>query len=78
PEIEPIANPWQIKNDLFFDLPELEPGQEMHIAQYTQRTKAYLQQNEIRNGVDFVTQHITRNHNERDLEIYSIAIDKWI
>ncbi|MFX7739733.1 DNA cytosine methyltransferase, partial [Acinetobacter baumannii] len=33
PEIEPIANPWQIKNDLFFDLPELEPGQEMHIAQ---------------------------------------------
>ena len=30
------------------------------------------------NGIDFTTQHITRNHNERDLEIYSIAIDKWV
>jgi DNA (cytosine-5)-methyltransferase 1 len=78
PEIESTENPWQIKKDLFFDLPELKPGQEMNIAQYTQATKAYLQQNEIRNGVDFVTQHITRDHNERDLEIYSIAIDKWM
>jgi DNA (cytosine-5)-methyltransferase 1 len=25
-----------------------------------------------------VTQHIARPHNEQDLEIYSIAIDKWI
>ncbi|MBL0050939.1 MAG: DNA cytosine methyltransferase [Bacteroidetes bacterium] len=28
--------------------------------------------------MDYTTQHITRNHNDRDLEIYSLAIDKWI
>ena len=28
----------------------------------------------MRNGVDFVTQHIARPHNQRDLSIYRIAI----
>jgi DNA (cytosine-5)-methyltransferase 1 len=78
PAIEPITNGWQIRKDLFFDLPDLKPGQEMNIARYTQESKEYLKGTEIRNGIDFVTQHITRNHNDRDLEIYSIAIDKWM
>ena len=38
----------------------------------------YLKKTETRNGIDYTTQHITRNHNDRDLEIYSIAIDKWL
>ena len=33
---------------------------------------------ELRNGVDFVTQHIARPHNVRDLKIYQIAINKWL
>lgn len=78
PKLEKIENIWQIKRDLFFDLPFLKPGQEIPVAHYTKNNSKYLKITEIRNGIDFTTQHITRNHNERDLEIYSIAIDKWL
>ncbi len=78
PNLEKTENPWQTKKDLFFDLPALQPGQEMNIAKYIKPTNEYQRQTTARNGVDFVTQHITRNHNERDLEIYSIAIEKWM
>ncbi len=78
PELKTIENNWQIKKDLFADLPKLLPGQEMNIAKYTKIINEYQQVTETRNGVDFTTQHITRHHNERDLEIYSIAIDKWV
>lgn len=78
PELETIENKWQVKKDLFADLPALKPGQEMNKGNYEKVTTKYLKQNELRNGVDYVTQHITRLHNERDLEIYSIAIDKWL
>jgi len=78
PELATIENNWQIKKDLFADLPNLVPGQEMNIARYTKKINKYQQTTETRNGIDFTTQHITRNHNERDLEIYSIAIDKWL
>ena len=78
PKLETMENSWQIKKDLFFDLPTLIPGQEMNIAKYTKETNDYLKKTETRNGIDYTTQHITRKHNERDLEIYSLAIDKWI
>lgn len=78
PELTTIENNWQIKKDLFADLPELIPGQEMNIARYTKKINEYQETTDTRNGIDFTTQHITRNHNERDLEIYSIAIDKWV
>jgi len=78
PELEKVVNNWELNKDLFFDLPKLKPGEELQIAKYTRPINEYLKQTEIRNGVDFVTQHITRHHNQRDLEIYSIAIDKWL
>lgn len=78
PELETIVNNWEIKKDLFFDLPKLKPGEELQIAKYTKPINEYLKKTETRNGGDFVTQHITRHHNERDLEIYAIAIDKWL
>jgi DNA (cytosine-5)-methyltransferase 1 len=79
PELEAVTNNWQVKKDLFADLPYLVPGQEMHIAKYTTKVlNDYQLAMEGRNGIDYTTQHITRNHNERDLEIYSIAIDKWL
>jgi DNA (cytosine-5)-methyltransferase 1 len=78
PKLEVRDNNFQIKRDLFYDLPKLKPGQELPIARYTKPINGYLRETETRNGVDFVTQHITRQHNERDLEIYSIAIDKWL
>jgi DNA (cytosine-5)-methyltransferase 1 len=78
PELKKTENKWQIKNDLFFDLPSLKHGEELHIAKYVKPINDYLKKTKTRNGVDFTTQHITRKHNQRDLEIYSIAIDKWL
>ncbi len=78
PELKTTENKWQIKSDLFYDLPKLKPGQKMPIAKYNNPINEYLLETETRNGVDFTTQHFTRKHNERDLEIYSIAIDKWL
>lgn len=78
PQIDVQENSCQIKKDLFCDLPALRPGVEMPIAIYTRETNAYLQMSQIRNGINFTSQHISRPHNERDLEIYSIAIDRWL
>ncbi len=78
PTVETVKNNWETKKDLFFDLPKLKPGEELQIAKYTKPINDYLKRTETRNGVDFFTQHITRHHNERDLEIYSIVIDKWL
>lgn len=78
PELNKIDNKWKIKKDLLYDLPYLNPGDESNIANYTRPINEYLNKTGIRNGIDIVTQHITRNHNKRDLEIYSIAIAKWV
>jgi DNA (cytosine-5)-methyltransferase 1 len=48
------------------------------VTKYAKPTTEYLEKFELRNGVDFVTQHIARPHNERDLNIYKIAINKWL
>jgi DNA (cytosine-5)-methyltransferase 1 len=79
PEFEKEEQHWNVKEALFNDLKPLLPGQEMHVSKYTtKKVHEYLKKFELRNGVDFVTQHITRPHNERDLEIYRIAIIKWL
>lgn len=78
PELVQADYTGQVKKDIFFDLPFLKPGEELQVAKYNKPINDYLQRSLTRNGVDFVTQHITRPHNERDLEIYSIAIDKWL
>jgi len=78
PELIKLDNIWQTKKDLFHDLPLLSPGDECKTYQYTKPINEYLNFSEIRNENNIVTQHITRQHNVRDLEIYSIAIDKWI
>lgn len=78
PIIQKIDNRWKVGEDLFYDLPSLKPGQSIDIVNYEYSNNEYLQKFEIRNGCEFTTQHITRYHNERDLEIYSIAIQKWL
>jgi DNA (cytosine-5)-methyltransferase 1 len=78
PKLETVENDYKVKQDLFYDLPSLHPGQEMFIAKYTKDCNKYLKSTETRNGIESTTQHITRPHNDRDLEIYSIAIDKWL
>jgi DNA (cytosine-5)-methyltransferase 1 len=78
PELDKAVYSGQVKKDLLYDLPVLKPGQELKVAHYCKPINEYLRLSQTRNGVDFVTQHVTRQHNDRDLEIYSIAIDKWL
>lgn len=78
PELESSPNNYQIKRDLFYDLPKLKQGEELQVARYVKPINEYLKLSNMRNGVDFVTQHVARQHNERDLEIYAIAIERWL
>jgi DNA (cytosine-5)-methyltransferase 1 len=65
-------------SDILSDLIDIEPGHKEEVSFYARESTEYLERFDIRNGVDFVTQHIARPHNNRDLEIYQIAIKKWI
>lgn len=64
------------RDDIFKDLPPIWPGYESRCSEYISPTNEYLSKTEIRNGLEFVTQHITRPHNQRDLKIYNLAIQK--
>ena len=76
PEFEKVIKEYTV-NDAFYDLPKLKPGEGFLTTNYTESKNEYLQKFELRNGVDFVTQHISRPHNDRDLAIYKTAIEKW-
>lgn len=63
---------------IFEDLPKLQAGEGVDkYLKYSSISNNYLSSTKIRNGVDFVTQHIARPHCDRDKEIYQIAIEKW-
>lgn len=80
PQLSILKNDWQIMRDLFNDLPSLIPGQEMSIVNYlTKKPNTYLSIAKIRNHNSiYTTQHFARKHNIRDLEIYNIAIKRWL
>lgn len=63
--------------DLFSDLPALYPGEGGRYSEYIQPPGNYLQESGIRNENDILTEHITRPHNEKDLNIYRLAIEKY-
>lgn len=77
PEVVGVENNWQIIKDLFYDLPVLKEGEALNISEYAAPINEYLKTTGIRNGVEFVTQNITRTHNNRDLKIYKMVIEKW-
>ncbi|MNU95866.1 Modification methylase HaeIII [compost metagenome] len=64
------------RDTIFSDLPSITAGETKRVQSYKNETNDYLFQSKIRNGLDIVTQHITRPHNLKDLEIYKLAIDK--
>ncbi|MCH3885198.1 DNA cytosine methyltransferase [Tenacibaculum aquimarinum] len=76
PKFDKIVHNFKVR-DILTDLKKLKPGEQKNITNYKTATTEYLNQFELRNGVDFVSQHIARPHNDRDLEIYKIAIKKW-
>lgn len=78
PEFETLEHNFQIQKDLFSDLKPLKHGEgTLNATEYLKPTTEYLEQAKIRNGLDFVTQHLTRPNNENDLEIYRIAVEEW-
>jgi DNA (cytosine-5)-methyltransferase 1 len=78
PIFETQEQNYQILDDLFSDLKPLKNGEgTLNAVVYAKPTTKYLEQTNIRNGIDFVTQHIARPNNDNDLEIYKIAVEKW-
>jgi len=77
PKFDKVKEQFTI-SQILSDLKKLKPGEQNNITKYSKPTTEYLEKFELRNGVDFVTQHIARPHNERDLNIYKIAINKWL
>ena len=69
----------KILKDLLSNLPQIKNGQgKWGVVEYAKETNAYLEKSGIRNGVDFTSQHIARPNNQNDLEIYKIAVKKWV
>ncbi|MBM4053886.1 MAG: DNA cytosine methyltransferase [Planctomycetes bacterium] len=63
---------------IFNDLPKLSAGKgKDKYYEYAEGINDYLSFSRIRNGLDVLTQHITRPHTEQDKEIYRIAVEKW-
>jgi len=65
--------------DVLADLPELEPGEGTDGPQRyrSDPPSEYLKRYQIRDDHGSVRHHVARNHNERDREIYRIAIRMW-
>ncbi len=79
PEFDKTEIQFEIAKHLFADLPKIKSGQgNWGVSQYAGKTNDYLETSGIRNGIDFTTQHISRFNNENDLEIYRIAVEKWV
>lgn len=77
PEFERVKEEYTV-SQILSDLKVLNPGDQNNVTKYISPSTQYLEKFELRNGVDFVTQHIARPHNVRDLKIYQIAINKWL
>jgi DNA (cytosine-5)-methyltransferase 1 len=79
PEFEKDMNVKKFKvQDIFNDLPPLEPGEKMYIGEYIKEPSEYLKSYGIRSKNDILTLHIARNHNERDRKIYKYYIKAWL
>jgi DNA (cytosine-5)-methyltransferase 1 len=62
------------RSDIFEDLPNIGCGEKARTQHYSKKPNKYLVSSGIRNGLDYVAQHVTRPHNEKDLKIYELAI----
>ncbi len=76
PEFTPRNGKYLVK-DIFQDLPKIKPGEMEEQTGYIARPTEYLKRSNIRKPSDILTQHISRNNNETDKEIYRRAIILW-
>ncbi|MBS0026057.1 DNA cytosine methyltransferase [Chitinophaga sp. 22321] len=65
-------------SSLLGDLPFLNAGEGTDKYQrYERLPSKYLVDNNIRNSLNVLTQHVSRPHTRQDMEIYRIAVNKW-
>jgi DNA (cytosine-5)-methyltransferase 1 len=65
-------------SEVLNDLPAIKTGEGRDKYQlYVGESNEYLKQSAIRNGIDILTQHVSRPHTDQDKTIYSIALAKW-
>ncbi len=72
-----ISNIDYTVNDILNDLPKICAGEVYTKFNYKCEPNKYLLDTKLRNEDDIITHHIARPHNERDLEIYKIVVNKW-
>jgi DNA (cytosine-5)-methyltransferase 1 len=76
PDIKPVFDKKFKVKSIFQDLPKLQAGQGKDKgAGYAHNTNDYLNTYHIRNGIDVLTQHVSRPHTDQDKEIYRIAVN---
>jgi DNA (cytosine-5)-methyltransferase 1 len=76
PEPDKCVFPLTI-SDYLIDLPFLSAGSGQYSPQeYKAKPHSHLKTIKVRNSVDYVTWHISRPNQDRDLEIYKIAAKK--
>ena len=63
--------------DILMDLPPLLLGENITNGNYVSEPTSYLKKYGLRSKEDFLTLHITRKINDRDREIYHLAIEMW-
>ncbi|GIO41393.1 DNA cytosine methyltransferase [Paenibacillus apis] len=63
--------------DLLSDLPKLQAGERSKNILYNLPPNRLLIDSNIRSDDDIVTHHEARNHVQRDLDIYRIAVQMW-
>lgn len=64
-------------NDMLNDLPSLKAGESYKKYSYKKRNSKLLKDLKLRKNAEVLTHHIARTHNDRDLEIYKLAVDMW-
>lgn len=74
-EFNNLDHKWD-RDDIFSDLLPLQAGEGNRWCSYKTSTNEYLKSTSIRDTTDFTTLHISRPHNDRDLNIYKLAIAK--
>jgi DNA (cytosine-5)-methyltransferase 1 len=63
---------------IFEDLPKIQAGEGVDkFVTYASDTNDYLRFAKIRNGINVLTQHISRPQTEQDKEIYRITVEEW-
>lgn len=79
PNLEAVKNIDDFKvKTLFTDLPKIQAGEgKDKFLKYRTKTNDYLNKSYIRNGIEILTQHISRPNTKQDKEIYRIAVEKW-